>query len=213
MRASAQAARRALVPARKEYETCSSLFRPNDPSFPDFADNEPAQRFARRRRFLSAYPLRCPYIIRILYRTRQTMTGKDHIEGAGGWLLAYLVGSIPVLLFYSMGLSGWFFEYPAILMGAIFLALAAPLWLLLRKHPSAPRWNVAALWAGSVLMTLRMAYGALFDGILEGWPRPHSGALLGELAIFPGIILFSLAWAIVWTQYFRRSARIRNTFS
>lgn len=38
---SAQAARRALVPARKEYETCSSLFCPNDPSFPDFADNEP----------------------------------------------------------------------------------------------------------------------------------------------------------------------------
>ncbi len=141
------------------------------------------------------------------------MTGKDQIEGAGGWLLVYLVGSIPVLLFYSMGLSGWFFEYPAILMGAIFLALAAPLWLLLRKYPSAPRWNVAALWTGSILMTLRMAYGALFDGILAGWPRPHSGALLGELAIFPGIILFSLAWAIVWTQYFRRSARIRNTFS
>ncbi len=54
---SAQAECRALVPARKEYETCSSLFCPNDPSFPDFADNEPAQRFARKRRFFISVSL------------------------------------------------------------------------------------------------------------------------------------------------------------
>ncbi len=141
------------------------------------------------------------------------MKEKRRRKGIGGWLLVYLVATIPVLLFYAAGLSGWFFEYPLALMAAIFLALAAPLWLLLRKSPAAPKWNVAALWTGSILITARMLYGALFDGILTGWPRPHSGEMLAELMIFPGIILFSLAWAIAWTKYFKNSARVRNTFS
>ena len=141
------------------------------------------------------------------------MTARGDTKGIGGWLLVYLVGSIPVLLFYAAGLSGWFFEYPLVLMAAIFFALATPLWLLVWKSSAAPTWNVAALWAGSILITVRMLYGAFFGGILAGWPRPDSGEMLTELMIFPGIILFSMAWALGWTSYFRRSARVRNTFS
>ena len=33
-----------------------------------------------------------------------------------GWLWVYVIGSIPLMVVYSMGLSGWFFEYPIGLM-------------------------------------------------------------------------------------------------
>ena len=39
-----------------------------------------------------------------------------------GWILVYLIGSIPILMIYSMALSGWFFEYPFILMVSIFFS-------------------------------------------------------------------------------------------
>jgi len=29
------------------------------------------------------------------------------METINGWLLVYLIGSVPLLLFYSAGLSGW----------------------------------------------------------------------------------------------------------
>lgn len=51
----------------------------------------------------------------------------DSMEGIKGWLLAYFIGSIPLLMVYAMGLSGWFFEYPFILMVAIFFVLASPI--------------------------------------------------------------------------------------
>ncbi len=77
--------------------------------------------------------------------------------GVGGWLLVYLYGSIPFLLFHSAGLSGWFLDYPLWLLVAIFLLLASPLALILLKSPRAPRWNVVALWVVALLITLRAA--------------------------------------------------------
>ena len=56
-------------------------------------------------------------------------------EGIGGWIVVYIIGSIPLLTVYSMGLSGWFFEYPIGLMLAIFILLAVPLLLVLRSSP------------------------------------------------------------------------------
>ena len=38
--------------------------------------------------------------------------GRERVYGIRGWLLVYIVCSIPVLLFLSAGLSGWFFDYP-----------------------------------------------------------------------------------------------------
>ena len=138
------------------------------------------------------------------------MTERIHKEGVGGWLLIYLIGSIPVILFYSVGLSGWFLEYPAWLIFAFFLAFALPLALIPMKSPAAPKWNIVGLWAASILITLRMAYGVLFGGILADWPRLM---LPRELAIIPGIAMFALGWATVWTKYFRKSVRVENTFS
>ncbi len=135
------------------------------------------------------------------------------MKGIGGWLLVYVIGSIPLMLFYSAGLSGWFFEYPAALMAAIFLAFAIPLLLILRKSPGAPRWNIALLWTASILITLRIIYGVLFQRIMEGQPRLNSEELLAALPILLGIVIFSLGWAIVWTKYFKNSVRVRNTFS
>ena len=134
------------------------------------------------------------------------------VQGVGGWLLVYLIGSIPLMVFYSAGLSGWFFEYPVPLMVAIFLAFAIPLSLIPLKSPAAPQWNIALVWVSSTLIVLRMAYGVLFQRILEGRPRLSSEELLDALPILLGIAVFSLGWALVWTKYFQDSVRVGNTF-
>lgn len=137
----------------------------------------------------------------------------DGVQGVGGWLLVYAIVSIPLLLFYSAGLSGWFFEYPVPLMAAIFLVFAIPLLLIPLKSPTAPQWNIALLWVSSTLIILRMAHGVLFQRILEGRPRLNSEELIDALPILLGIAVLSLGWAIVWTKYFQTSVRVGNTFS
>ena len=69
-----------------------------------------------------------------------------------GWSVVYIVCSIPVLMFYAAGLSGWFFDYPLGLFVAIFLLLAIPLLLILLKSPRAPQWNIAMVWVASILI-------------------------------------------------------------
>ena len=136
----------------------------------------------------------------------------ESLEGIQGWLLVYIIGSIPVLLFLSAGLSGWFFEYPIGLMLAIFLLLASPLLLILLKSAAAPQWNIAALWIASILITVRIIYGVLFQRIQEGRPPLSSEELLGAMPTPLGIVIFSLGWATVWTKYFKKSVRVRNNF-
>lgn len=136
------------------------------------------------------------------------------LEGVKGWLLVYLIGSVPLLMMHSMGLSGWFFEYPAVLMVAIFLALGYPLLLILLKSPKAPRWNIAVLWIIVALMTLR-SISILFvePMVVEGQSPMSTEELLavgGTLAVIVGI---AAAWAIIWTKYFKQSVRVRSTFS
>ncbi len=145
-------------------------------------------------------------------RRREALMGTDGVQGVGGWLLVYVIGSIPLMLFYSAGLSGWFFDYPLPLMAVIFLAFAIPLLLIPLKSPAAPQWNIALLWVSSTLIVLRMAYGVLFQRILEGRPRLSSEELLDALPILLGIAVFSLGWALVWTKYFQHSVRVGNTF-
>ena len=85
--------------------------------------------------------------------------GGESVDGIQGWLLVYIVASIPVLLFLSAGLSGWFFDYPIGLWLAIFLLLASPLLLILLKSSEAPQWNITALWIASILITVRIVSG------------------------------------------------------
>ena len=138
--------------------------------------------------------------------------GRERVHGIRGWLLVYIVGSIPVLLFISAGLSGWFLDYPIGLWLTIFLALASPLLLIVLRSSAAPRWNIVALWTASVLITVRILYGLLFQRMQEGLPRLTGEELLDALPLLSGIVIFSLAWATVWTKYFQTSARVSNTF-
>jgi len=133
-------------------------------------------------------------------------------EGIGGWIVVYIIGSIPLLTVYSMGLSGWFFEYPIGLMLAIFILLAVPLLLVLRKSPKAPRWNIAALWTMAALMILRSISVILFPMSGEDASPLRGDELLAVAQPLGVIVAVSLGWAMVWTQYFRNSARVRNTF-
>jgi hypothetical protein len=131
------------------------------------------------------------------------------LEGVNGWLLAYLVGSIPLLAIYSMGLSGWFFEYPPGLMAGIFIVLAVPLVLVLLKSPVAPRWNIAVLWISAALITVR-AISVFF--MPEPGEQMNTADLVGVVLILSAIVGTSIAWALIWTTYFRTSVRVRNTF-
>lgn len=130
--------------------------------------------------------------------------------GAKGWLLVYVVGSIPLFVIYSVGLAGWFFDYPAALIAVIFLLLSAPLLLILRRSPQAPKWNITLLWLVAALMTLRAISVFLFPGG-EGQMSPEE--LPGVALTLLGIVSVSVSWAAIWTQYFRTSTRVSNTFS
>ena len=140
------------------------------------------------------------------------MEGK-RLEGKNGWLLVYFICSIPLLMVYSMGLSGWFFDYPFVLMLVIFLLLAIPLLLILLKSPKAPQWNIAMLWIVAVLMTLRSLSVFLFPMASEGQPPLSSEELPVVILTLLGIVSLSLGWAMIWTKYFKDSVRVRNTFS
>lgn len=132
--------------------------------------------------------------------------------GVGGWLLVYVCGSVPFLLFHSAGLAGWFLDYPLWLLGGIFLLLASPLALILLKSPRAPRLNVIAMWVVAILITLRAAavpFNLETDGAAQRRSPEEWAAAIAILAV---IVMGSLAWATIWTTYFRRSLRVRNTF-
>ena len=132
--------------------------------------------------------------------------------GVGGWIIVYTISSIPVLLFYAAGLSGWFFDYPVPLFLLVFLLLAIPILQILVKSPRAPRWNIAMLWIASTSITLRIIYGVLFHRIQQGLPPLISDELLAAAPKLLGIVAFSLGWAMLWTLYFKNSARVMNTF-
>ena len=98
----------------------------------------------------------------------------------------------------------------------IFLALSTPLLGLLAKSPNAPRWNIAMLWTAAVLMTLRALNVVILPIGNEGQPPLRGEELLSviqTLSGMSGIVSVSLGWAVVWTEYFKNSVRVKNTFS
>jgi len=126
------------------------------------------------------------------------------MEGIGGWLLVYLVGSVPVALSYAAGLAGRFFDYHLGFLAGIFLVLTAPLVLVALKLASAPAWNIASLWVGAGSILLVVLAGALST----------DGARLREVApTLAAIAFLSIVWAVVWTTYFLTSERVARTFS
>ena len=125
-----------------------------------------------------------------------------------GWILVYLIGSIPILMIYSMELSGWFFEYPFILMVSIFLVLSLPLLLIIIKYPKAPWWNKFMWRSVVILMTLRS---------ISIFLEPNANKMtLDEIINLSltllSIVSISVIWLIVWTKYFNNSIRVKNTF-
>lgn len=121
----------------------------------------------------------------------------------GGWLLVYLIGSLPLLTFYSMGLAGWYFDYPIGLFAGVLLVFLVPLVLLILKVASAPAWNIGLLWVGAGLILLRvLSAAALMDRALAR----------AEILVFAAITAVSLVWAIVWTRYFLVSERVTRCF-
>lgn len=132
------------------------------------------------------------------------------MNGIRGWLLVYLLASIPLIVIYAVGLSGAVSDYPLVLMLANLFFFAIPLWLILSKSPTAPQWNIAMLWIMALLMSLRSVAVLLLPFLAEEPTRIEGIPVIA--GILPGVVAFSLGWAIVWTKYFKESVRVRNTF-
>ena len=129
-------------------------------------------------------------------------------KGIKGWLWLYLIGSIPILMVYSMALSGWFFEYPFILMVGIFIILASPLVLIITKSSQAPRWNIFMWRTVVVLMTLR----SISVFLEPGGKEMSLNEMLSLSLTLLFILSISLVWTILWTNYFNKSIHVKNTF-
>lgn len=126
------------------------------------------------------------------------------MDGIGGWLFVYLIGSVPVTLFYAAGVAGRFFDYHLGLFATVFLVLATPLVLVVLKVASAPAWNIASLWIGSGSISLIVIVGAL----------SADEARLREVGMtVVAIASLSMVWAVVWTTYFLTSERVARTFT
>ena len=138
---------------------------------------------------------------------------RESIRGTGGWLWIYLVGSVLLTTINSMGLSGWFFDYPVPLMVVIFLLLASPLALIPLKSRRAPQWNIAVLWIVVALMTLRSLNVFVLPLDSEGQAPLRGEELVATALTLSTIVSVSLGWAIVWTRYFTQLVRVKNTFS
>ncbi|NNC49821.1 MAG: hypothetical protein HKO01_04735 [Flaviramulus sp.] len=132
-----------------------------------------------------------------------TFKNKDGIVGINGWLLVYLLSSIPLIVFYSGAFSGWVLDYPLWLVIPILITLAIPLVLIILKSNQAPKWNIIELWVIAVLLPLR-----IITGILTG----DMGRVEEFIIPLVLIVLFPIFWAIIWTKYFKNSVRVRNTF-
>ena len=120
-----------------------------------------------------------------------------------GWAVVYLIGSIPVLMFYAAGFAGWFFDYPMPLFISIFVVLAIPLVLILLKSPDAAAWNIFMLRAASILLIVRIVSALLLQRRLDGQPPIGGEELLEALPVLLGIMTFSVAWTMIWTRYFK----------
>ena len=125
-----------------------------------------------------------------------------------GWILVYLIGYIPILMIYSMALSGWFFEYPFILMVSIFLVLSLPLLLIIIKYPKAPWWNKFMWRSVVILMTLRSI--SIF--LEPNADKMTLDEIINLSLTLLSIVSISVIWLIVWTKYFNNSIRVKNTF-
>ena len=109
---------------------------------------------------------------------------------------------------YSMGLSGWFFEYPFGLMVSLFMIFSFPLFLILRKSPHAPRWNIIMWRFVTILMMLR-SISIFVEPESENMTGDEAVALV--LTILP-IVATAVVWMVVWMSYFRKSTRVNQTF-
>ena len=138
-----------------------------------------------------------------LFKKKEAVMQEESAQGIKGWLLVYLICSIPLIVFYSGAFSGWVLDYPLWLVILILATLAIPLVLILLKSEYAPRWNIVELWVVAVLMALRITTGVIMGdmGRADEYIIP-----LTSFALFPFV------WAIIWSRYFKKSVRARNTF-
>lgn len=127
---------------------------------------------------------------------------KKKLEGIGGWLIPPLIGLIigslwTLLLFFDTILNQVLIDF--ILYGIISIAYIWILSLMLRKKKAFPKIAIWFLWILAILSILS-------EFLLSSY---HTVEQIGYAF---GSNLGSIIWAIIWTLYFKKSIRVKNTF-
>lgn len=121
-------------------------------------------------------------------------------KGIGGWLI------IPMIIFFMTALyfgfitlfiigSVFYGNFPKVSLFqdlafiSIFFIIAYSLFLEFKKKKSFPKWAIISSWIITILVFLSV------------------GKIISFISIFIG-----LSWTIIWTIYFIRSKRVKNTF-
>lgn len=125
---------------------------------------------------------------------------KEKLVGIKGWLLLIVIGLFLEIIVYLAGILDFFFFKLNIYFGLIYLILFCllikTLILILQKKKKAIMWAIVMLWVpyifGLVIFTLEyMQFGQTnYNAIV--------GMLIGN---------------IIWTLYFKKSERVKNTLT
>ncbi len=133
----------------------------------------------------------------------------EKLQGIKGWLLLYTVLLVLVIImaaeviafqgwvFFGLDLKGQMFIYFQIITLALY---CISLFAILNKLKNAPKWTIISLWFGSIAAI----------AISIGLPLIYETEI-GSMETVRTLLL-SITAPIIWTLYFLKSKRVKNTF-
>ncbi|MDP3027495.1 MAG: DUF2569 family protein [Nanoarchaeota archaeon] len=141
--------------------------------------------------------------------SKKQMTKKREPRGIGGWLLLFVIVQLFGIL-NSLSAIGMIKNafYIVSQLTTMILAIVG-LVLIFKKLKSAIKWNIAFLWISLACGAISSVFGySYIQNILSAAGYPADFPVSTILTY--GIII-SVIWIIIWTLYFIKSKRIKNT--
>lgn len=146
---------------------------------------------------------------------------KYGLKGSMGWLLIFNIQSIfNSLFFFAHGLQGTPLETPYNIVGFLVIVLTIyTLYLIICKQNSSesPKRIIKLIWLKSPIPTLILYIINIvyLQSILRYTLNETPYQVVLDVYITPAIqgVIPSIVFAYIWTLYFKKSERVKNTFS
>lgn len=129
------------------------------------------------------------------------------LRGIGGWLLLFVILESIMVLFNLFGTLGdpFYFYYALFgLIGVFYLTL------LFLKSPWAPRMTIIGLWLGFLIGSALVLYDLVAGPFYPA--ERYIGSPGADLVVGLIAVLIVLAYVLLWSMYFMKSNRVKNTF-